>query len=149
MALLDFLRYEHRLTGTKIGCHQDDCDACTVLAGTLENDRIQYQGITSCISPLGNAHGKRIVSVEGTNLQNKLTAQQEAMKPDYATQCGFCTPSFVVSLTGFVLSNFKTNYSNALDTISGNICRCTGTKPSRIFSTLMALYYAISDTLLS
>jgi xanthine dehydrogenase small subunit len=89
MTLLAFVRYEHRHTGTKIGCREGDCNACTVLAGTLENDRIQYQGITSCISPLGNAHGKHIVSVEGTNLQNKLTAQQEAMKPNYATQCGF------------------------------------------------------------
>ena len=128
MTLLDFVRYEQRLTGTKIGCREGDCGACTVLVGTLKNNTIEYQSITSCISPLGNAHGKHIVTVEGTNLQNKLTAQQEAMKANYATQCGFCTPGFVVSLTGFALSNTDKNYSNALDAIGGNICRCTGYK---------------------
>jgi len=128
MTLLDFVRYEQRLTGTKIGCREGDCGACTVLVGTLENDTVNYQSITSCISPLGNAHDKHIVTVEGTNLQNKLTTAQEVMKANYATQCGFCTPGFVVSLTGFALSNSEKNYSNAIDAISGNICRCTGYK---------------------
>lgn len=128
MTLLDFVRYQKRLTGTKIGCREGDCGACTVLVGTLKNDAMEYQSITSCISPLGNAHGKHIVTVEGTNLQNKLTTTQEAMRANYATQCGFCTPGFVVSLTGFTLSNSDKNYNNALDAISGNICRCTGYK---------------------
>ncbi|WP_033960042.1 FAD binding domain-containing protein [Psychroserpens jangbogonensis] len=128
MTLLDFVRYEQRLTGTKIGCREGDCGACTVLVGSLNNDTIEYQSITSCISPLGNAHGKHIVTVEGTNLKNKLTTTQEAMKANYATQCGFCTPGFVVSLTGFALSNSEKNYRNAINAISGNICRCTGYK---------------------
>ena len=128
MTLLDFVRYEQRLTGTKIGCREGDCAACTVLVGELKNNHLEYQSITSCISPLGNAHGKHIVTVEGTNLENKLTTAQEAMKANYATQCGFCTPGFVVSLTGFALSNSDKNYSNALDAISGNICRCIGYK---------------------
>ena len=128
MTLLDFVRYEQRLTGTKIGCREGDCGACTVLVGTLENGAMNYQSITSCISPLGNAHGKHIVTVEGTNLENTLTTSQQAMKANYATQCGFCTPGFVVALTGFALSNSEKNYSNALDAISGNICRCTGYK---------------------
>ncbi|WGD33574.1 FAD binding domain-containing protein [Olleya sp. YS] len=128
MTLLDFVRYEQRLTGTKIGCREGDCGACTVLVGSLKNDTIEYQSITSCISPLGNAHGKHIVTVEGTNLKDKLTTAQEAMKANYATQCGFCTPGFVVALTGYALSNSENNYSNALDAISGNICRCTGYK---------------------
>ncbi|MCL4123183.1 UNVERIFIED_CONTAM: hypothetical protein GTU68_025882 [Idotea baltica] len=119
MTLLDFVRYEQRLTGTKIGCREGDCGACTVLVGT---------SITSCISPLGNAHGKHIVTVEGTNLNNKLTRTQQAMKDNYATQCGFCTPGFVVALTGFALSDSNKNGGNAIDAISGNICRCTGYK---------------------
>ena len=128
MTLLDFVRYERRLTGTKIGCREGDCGACTILVGTLEGNKVSYQSITSCISPLGNAHGKHIVTVEGTNLRGKLTAAQDAMKANYATQCGFCTPGFVVALTGFAISNSDHNYNNAIDTISGNICRCTGYK---------------------
>ncbi|MEJ2113222.1 MAG: FAD binding domain-containing protein [Flavobacteriaceae bacterium] len=129
MTLLDFVRYEQRLTGTKIGCREGDCGACTVLVGTLnENEKITYQSITSCISPLGNAHGKHIVTVEGTNLKDKLTSTQNAMKDNYATQCGFCTPGFVVSITGFAMSNVEKKHDHALDAISGNICRCTGYK---------------------
>lgn len=129
MTLLDFVRYEQRLTGTKIGCREGDCGACTILVGTFRDDLIiEYQSITSCISPLGNAHGKHIVTIEGTNLDGKLTAAQNAMKDNYATQCGFCTPGFVVSLTGFALSNTEKTFDKALDAISGNICRCTGYK---------------------
>ena len=129
MTLLDFVRYGHRLTGTKIGCREGDCGACTVLVGSLcENDKITYQSMTSCISPLGNAHGKHIVTVEGTNLKESLTAVQNAMSDNFATQCGFCTPGFVVSLTGFALSSLEKNHDCAIDAISGNICRCTGYK---------------------
>jgi len=126
--LLDFVRYQQRLTGTKIGCREGDCGACTLLVGTHNDNTMEYQSITSCISPLGNAHGKHIVTIEGTNLKDKLTTAQEAMKANYATQCGFCTPGFVVALTGFALSNSDKNYTNAIDAISGNICRCTGYK---------------------
>ncbi len=129
MTLLDFVRYEQRLTGTKIGCREGDCGACTVLVGTLnQNNSIDYQSITSCISPLGNAHGKHIVTIEGANLKNKLTPTQNAMKENFATQCGFCTPGFVVALTGFALSDSEKNKENVLNAISGNICRCTGYK---------------------
>lgn len=129
MTLLDFVRYEQRLMGTKIGCREGDCGACTVLVGSLkEDDTIEYQSITSCISPLGNADGKHIVTVEGTNLPKELTVVQSAIKENHASQCGFCTPGFVVSLTGFALSEYEKNYENALDSISGNICRCTGYK---------------------
>ena len=129
MTLLDFVRYNERLTGTKIGCREGDCGACTVLIGTLKDDNtISYQSITSCISPLGNAHGKHVVTVEGMNLPNRLNSAQLAMKSNYATQCGFCTPGFVVSLTGFALSENDKNNENAINAISGNICRCTGYK---------------------
>jgi xanthine dehydrogenase small subunit len=129
MTLLDFVRYEQRLTGTKIGCREGDCGACTVLAGTLsENKNIEYQSVTSCLSPLGNAHGKHIVTIEGTNLPKELTVAQSAIKDNHASQCGFCTPGFVVSLTGFALSGNELNSDNALNSISGNICRCTGYK---------------------
>lgn len=129
MTLLDFIRYEQRLTGTKIGCREGDCAACTTLVGTLNSKgTVEYQSITSCISPLGNAEGKHIVTIEGVNLIDELNVAQQAMKRNYATQCGFCTPGFALALTGFAFSEKKKNYENVLAAISGNICRCTGYK---------------------
>lgn len=122
--LLDFIRKEALLTGTKIGCREGDCGACTVLVGSLENQKLNYHSIVSCLSPLINAHGKHIVTIEGLNLDD-LSPVQKAMADYAATQCGFCTPGFVVALTGNLLSNSK---ETAIESMSGNICRCTGYK---------------------
>ncbi len=127
MTLLDFIRDNQHLKGTKIGCREGDCGACTVLVGTEEKGVVNYQSITSCISPLGNANGKHIVTVEGINLPEELNVVQTAMKDNYATQCGFCTPGFVVAMTGYALQD-TTNDASCENAISGNICRCTGYK---------------------
>lgn len=126
--VLDFVREHKRLTGTKTGCREGDCGACTVLVGSLDGDKIQYQSMTSCLMPLGNAHGKHIVTVEGINMGKNLSPVQSALVQTQGTQCGFCTIGFVMSLTGFVLSEKAPNYPAAIAAIDGNICRCTGYK---------------------
>ena len=128
MVLLDFIRYHQHLTGTKIGCREGDCGACTVLVGEMHNDELVYQSMTSCLMPIGNAQGKHIVTIEGINFINEPNPVQQAMIDEGATQCGFCTPGFVMSLAGFCLSNKEATQQNAVAAIDGNICRCTGYK---------------------
>jgi xanthine dehydrogenase small subunit len=129
MVLLDYIRYHKHLVGTKIGCREGDCGACAVLVGEVSDDYLCYKSMTSCLLPLGNAHGKHIVTVEGINFDSELNPLQKAMAEEGATQCGFCTPGFVVSLAGFCLNNnINTTKENAIASVDGNICRCTGYK---------------------
>jgi len=128
VVLLDFIRYHQHLMGTKIGCREGDCGACTVLVGDIINKELTYQSMTSCLLPLGNAHGKHIVTIEGINNDKELNPVQQAMADEGATQCGFCTPGFVVSLAGFCLNNKEATQQNAIAAVDGNICRCTGYK---------------------
>ena len=132
--VLDFVRYHKRLTGTKIGCREGDCGACTILVGSFENlpagrqgEKLVYRSMTSCLMPLGNAHGKHIVSVEGVNMK-ELSPVQNAIVDTNGTQCGFCTIGFVMSFTGFVLNDGAKQYDEAIAAIDGNICRYTGYK---------------------
>lgn len=125
--VLDFVRYEKNLKGTKIGCREGDCGACTVLVGSLSNSGVDYQSHTSCLMPLGNAAGKHIVTVEGINMED-LNPVQQAIVEEGGTQCGFCTVGFVMSLVGYCLSEKEQNPENGIAAIDGNICRCTGYK---------------------
>lgn len=124
--ILDFIRDTH-LTGTKEGCKEGDCGACTVLIGELKNNEVVYKSINSCLFPLGNVHGKHVVTVEGINQPGKeLTPIQSAFVEEGASQCGFCTPGFIISLTGYLLSSDILDAKEALYSMDGNICRCTG-----------------------
>lgn len=125
--VLDFVRYHKRLMGTKIGCREGDCGACTILVGNIESEKLVYRSMTSCLMPLGNAEGKHIVTVEGINGKG-LTPVQQAMADTNGTQCGFCTPGFIMSMTGFVLDASTSSYDDAIRSVDGNICRCTGYK---------------------
>src|SRR5690606_23292420 len=104
------------LKGTKIGCREGDCGACTVLIGTLENGQVNYHSVTSCLMPLANADLKHVVTIEGLNLE-RLNPVQQTMVTENGTQCGFCTPGFVVSLTGFCISGNEPTSQNAIAAI--------------------------------
>lgn len=127
MLLLDFIRYHQHLMGTKIGCREGDCGACTILTGEIKEGVLTYMSATSCLMPIGNAHGKHIVTIEGINLTG-LNAIQQAFADECATQCGFCTPGFIVSLAGYCINAKSPSFKNAIDAVNGNICRCTGYK---------------------
>lgn len=127
MLLLDFVRYQQNLKGTKIGCREGDCGACTVLIGELKDGKVKYHSATSCLTPLGNINNQHVVTIEGLNM-DELNPIQQAMCEANGTQCGFCTPGFVVSMAGFCLSDKKPTYQNAVACVDGNICRCTGYK---------------------
>ncbi|HMT08037.1 MAG TPA: FAD binding domain-containing protein [Pyrinomonadaceae bacterium] len=130
--VLDFVRYHKDLKGTKIGCREGDCGACTILVGELIDDKVRYRSMTSCLMPLANADGKHIVTIEGINpTDGSLTPVQQAMVDESGTQCGFCTVGFVMSLTGYCLGPHASSRAltdDAISAIDGNICRCTGYK---------------------
>ncbi len=118
---LDFLRNKG-MKGVKEACHEGECGVCMVLLGELKDKNVEYKAVTSCILPLGEIVGKHVVTIEGLNQEN-LSPIQQALVDEGASQCGFCTPGFVVSLTGFFL-NEKLENKDILTSIEGNLCRC-------------------------
>lgn len=125
VVLLDFLRRERRLTGVKEGCREGDCGACLVLIGELEGDAVRWRPVNSCLFPLGDCAGRHVVTIEGLNGEG-LTPPQAAIVEEGATQCGFCTPGFVVALTAWLLNARDFTAEEAEDAAAGNLCRCTG-----------------------
>jgi len=127
--VLDYVRYHKDLKGTKIGCREGDCGACTILVGELIREEVRYRTMTSCLMPLANAAGKHIVTIEGINPKDgSLTPVQQAMIDESGTQCGFCTVGFVMSLTGFCIDETAKTPAMGISSVDGNICRCTGYK---------------------
>jgi xanthine dehydrogenase small subunit len=144
-SVLDFVRSGCRLVGTKVGCREGDCGACTVLVGRLDDGQVHYEPMTSCLMPLGNAGGKHVVTIEGLNTDG-LTPVQQAIADEGATQCGFCTVGFVVSLTGFCLQGREPSPAAAIAAIDGNICRCTGYKSLERAAAVVAAKVAAGDS---
>jgi len=126
-AMLDFIRKNQQLKGAKLVCKEGECGACSAMVGQLVNGKMVYQSMTSCIMPLINANCKHIVTIEGFNM-DKLSPVQQAMVDTYGSQCGYCTPGFVVSMSGYLLSNTELTKEGIIESIDGNICRCTGYK---------------------
>lgn len=116
--LLDVLREQLGLTGTKKGCDVGDCGACTVL--------MDGKAILSCLTPVLQAAGKEIATVEGLADEGKLHPLQEAFIECGAVQCGFCTPGMLLSAKALLDQNPSTTREAVRVAISGNLCRCTG-----------------------
>lgn len=138
LTLLQYLRSQQNLMGSKEGCASGDCGACTVLVGRQGADTMVYSTVNACICPLGSLQDCHIVTVEGlASPQEKLHPVQEAMVECHGSQCGFCTPGFVMSLVGLQLADgdalaqadADTQRAAVIDAISGNLCRCTGYRP--------------------
>ena len=128
--LLNYIRTKLKKTGTKEGCAEGGCGACTVVLGDLKNNEINYKAVNSCITLLPTLQGKQLILVEDLiSKEGVLHPVQQAMVDYHGSQCGFCTPGFVMSLFSMYKTNSKFKDPEIKDSISGNLCRCTGYQP--------------------
>jgi xanthine dehydrogenase small subunit len=129
--VLQHLREDLHCTGTKEGCAEGDCGACTVVIGSLENGQLEMKAVNSCIQFTPTLDGKALFTVEDLQQAGgKLHPVQEALVECHGSQCGFCTPGFAMSLWGMYLKSEACPSRREIDdTLSGNLCRCTGYRP--------------------
>lgn len=128
-SVLDYLREHLGRTGTKEGCASGDCGACTVVLGELDGDHLRYSAINACITPVGNLHGKQLITVEDLKEGEVLHPVQQAMVDTHGSQCGFCTPGFVMSMFAYRKEHAAPERDSILEALGGNLCRCTGYRP--------------------
>ena len=127
--VLDWLREEMGATGTKEGCAEGDCGACTVVLARLRDGRLVYEPFNACILLLGQLDGAELITIEDLAGGGELHPLQQAMVDAHASQCGFCTPGIVMSLFAAYHSGAPQTYSGLCDQLAGNLCRCTGYRP--------------------
>ena len=127
--LLEWLREDARRTGTKEGCAEGDCGACTVVLGELIEGAVRWRAVNACILFLPVLDGRAVVTVEGLAKGGELHPVQQAMVETHGSQCGFCTPGFVMSLCALWLNGGEQDAAKVNDALAGNLCRCTGYGP--------------------
>lgn len=131
LSLSDYLRRSLGLTGTKTVCSEGDCGACSVLIGrpAADGSRLVYRPVDSCIQFMFQLDGTHIVTIEGLGGETNPSAVQLAMIEHHGSQCGFCTPGFVVAMTGLLENCDSLDDQSMRCGLTGNLCRCTGYTP--------------------
>ena len=128
--VLDWLRTDARLSGTKEGCAEGDCGACTVVLGEVVDGGMRYEAVNGCLALLPQLDGKLVLTVEGLEAADgALHPVQRAMADGDGTQCGFCTPGFVMALFAYHHTGEPGEDDVIHDVLAGNLCRCTGYRP--------------------
>jgi xanthine dehydrogenase small subunit len=129
LTVLNLLRYHLRRTGTKEGCAEGDCGACTVALAELEDGKVRFRAVNACILFAPMLDGRALFTVESLGREGALHPVQQAMVDTHGSQCGFCTPGFVMSLYAAQRASDPTDDASLKDALAGNLCRCTGYGP--------------------
>ena len=128
--VLQYLREDLRRVGSKEGCAEGDCGACTVVVAELDGEGLRYRAVNACIQFLPTLDGKALFTVESLKAADgTLHPVQQSLVDYHGSQCGFCTPGFVMSMFALYLENRSPGRAEIDDALSGNLCRCTGYRP--------------------
>lgn len=130
MTVLNYLRTHVNKTGTKEGCGSGDCGACTVVLGELVDGKLEYRSVNSCLTFISALHGKQLITVEDLQARDKsLHPVQQAIVDFHGSQCGYCTPGFIMSMFALTKNKPNANKADVMESLAGNLCRCTGYRP--------------------
>ncbi|PKF49956.1 xanthine dehydrogenase small subunit [Enterovibrio nigricans] len=129
LTILNYLREHVRKTGTKEGCGSGDCGACTVVLGEVVEGKLEYRSVNSCLTFVSALHGKQLITVEDLRTKNGLHPVQQAVVDFHGSQCGFCTPGFIMSMFALTKNHPNADKEETYEALAGNLCRCTGYRP--------------------
>ncbi|WP_394209266.1 xanthine dehydrogenase small subunit [Enterovibrio calviensis] len=129
LTVLNYLREHVRKTGTKEGCGSGDCGACTVVLGEVVDGKLEYRSLNSCLTFVSALHGKQLITVEDLRTKEALHPVQKAIVDFHGSQCGFCTPGFIMSMFALTKNTPNADKEDTYEALAGNLCRCTGYRP--------------------